>query len=85
MSDFSSPKNKTKTDPSEHVADAVLPPPIQSTSVLEAFFLAMTLYPDVYEKARGLIDQVVGTDRLVDIADREALPYIGCVVKEALR
>lgn len=53
--------------------------------MLESFFLAMTLYPDVYEKARGSIDQVVGTDRLVDIADRESLPYITCVLKEVLR
>jgi len=45
----------------------------------------MALYPDVYDKARGLIDEVVGTDRLVDIADREALPYITCVLKEVLR
>jgi hypothetical protein len=45
----------------------------------------MTLYPGVYEKARESIDQVVGTDRLVDIADREALPYITCVLKEVLR
>lgn len=45
----------------------------------------MTLYPDVYEKARRSIDQVVGADRLVAIADREALPYITCVLKEVLR
>lgn len=45
----------------------------------------MMLYPGVYEKARGSIDQVVGTDRLVDVADREALPYITCVLKEVLR
>ena len=45
----------------------------------------MTLYPDVYKKAGESIDQVVGTDRLVDIADRETLPYITCVVKEVLR
>jgi hypothetical protein len=45
----------------------------------------MTLYPSVYEKARRSIDQVVGTDRLVDISDREALPYITCVLKEVLR
>ena len=36
----------------------------QSTSVLESFFLAMTLYPDVYEKGKRSIDEVVGTDRL---------------------
>jgi len=45
----------------------------------------MTLYPDAYEKARRSIDEVVGTDRLVDIADRESLPYITCVLKEVLR
>jgi len=45
----------------------------------------MTLYPDVYDKARRSINEVVGTDRLVDIADREALPYITCVLKEVLR
>lgn len=53
--------------------------------MLESFFLAMTLYPDVFEKARRSIDQVVGTDRLVDITDREAIPYITCVFKEVLR
>ena len=45
----------------------------------------MTLNPDAYEKARRSIDQVVGTDRLVDITDRGALPYITCVLKEVLR
>lgn len=45
----------------------------------------MTLYPDVYEKARAAIDETVGTDRLVDITDRDALPYITCVLKEVLR
>ncbi|KAF9777905.1 cytochrome P450 [Thelephora terrestris] len=56
-----------------------------STSVLQSFFLAMTIYPDIYKKARGSIDTVVGTDRLVDISDRDALPYITCVLKEVLR
>ena len=45
----------------------------------------MTLYPDVYEKARRSIDGVIGTDRLVEIADRDSLPYITCVLREALR
>jgi len=56
-----------------------------STSVLETFFLAMTLYPDVYAKARESIDEVVGTGRLVDLADRDALPYVSCLLKEVLR
>ena len=45
----------------------------------------MTLYPEAYEKARKSIDEVVGTDRLVEITDRESLPYITCVLKEVLR
>ena len=45
----------------------------------------MTLYRDVFAKARESIDTVVGMDRLVDIADRGALPYITCVLKEVLR
>ena len=45
----------------------------------------MTLYPEVYEKARKAIDDVVGTDRLVDISDRESIPYISYVLKEVLR
>lgn len=59
--------------------------PIQSTAILETFFLAMTLYPDVLEKARESIDQAIGTDRLVDNTDQEALPYITCVFREVLR
>lgn len=45
----------------------------------------MTLYPDVYEKGKRSIDEVVGTDRLVDITDKDALPYITCIFKEVLR
>jgi len=45
----------------------------------------MTLFPEAYEKARRSIDEAVGTDRLVDISDRESIPYITCVVKEVLR
>lgn len=54
-------------------------------AVLETFFLAMTLYPEVYEKARASINRVVGTDRLVRTSDRDALPYITCILKEVLR
>lgn len=45
----------------------------------------MTLNPDAYEKARKSIDHVIGTDRLVEIEDRDSLPYITCVLKEVLR
>ena len=57
----------------------------QSASVLEAFFLAMTLNPDVYKKAQKEIDEKIGRDRLIEPSDRENLPYITCLLKEVLR
>ncbi|KAF9650387.1 cytochrome P450 [Thelephora ganbajun] len=57
----------------------------QSASVLEAFLLAMTLNPDVYRKAQKVIDEQIGTDRLIEPSDRENLPYITCLLKEVLR
>ncbi|KAJ6007266.1 hypothetical protein N7540_011242 [Penicillium herquei] len=52
---------------------------------IEAFFLAMTLYPEVQRKAQDEIDRVVGVGRLPKMADRPSLPYIEAVVKETLR
>ncbi|OJI85071.1 hypothetical protein ASPTUDRAFT_54746 [Aspergillus tubingensis CBS 134.48] len=54
-------------------------------STLGGFFLAMVLYPDVQRKAQEEIDRVVGTDRLPSFSDRDNLPYIDAMVKEALR
>ncbi|KAI0637236.1 cytochrome P450 [Trametes polyzona] len=56
-----------------------------TVSALGTFFLAMTLNPDVQEKARKQLDQVVGTHRLPTFNDQPALPYIDAIVKEALR
>ena len=52
---------------------------------LEAFFLAMSLYPDVQAAAQKEIDTVVGSDRLPDISDRAQLPYVDALCKEVLR
>ncbi|KAJ7853022.1 cytochrome P450 [Mycena olivaceomarginata] len=52
---------------------------------LEAFFLAMFLYPDVQAAAQREIDQVVGNDRLPDISDRAQLPYVNALCKEVIR
>ncbi|KAG1747567.1 cytochrome P450 [Suillus lakei] len=60
--------------------------PIRLTvSAIYSFFLAMTLFPDVQQKAQAEIDAVVGPDRLPSFADRESLPYIEALVKEVLR
>lgn len=45
----------------------------------------MMLFPEVQRKAQAEVDAVVGCDRLPRIADRDALPYVGAVLKEVLR
>lgn len=45
----------------------------------------MTLFPDVQRKAQDEIDRVFGGPALPTVEDRERLPYIDAVVKEALR
>ena len=45
----------------------------------------MILYPEVQRKAQAEIDQVVGSSRLPDYSDRDALPYVLAVLKEVLR
>ena len=52
---------------------------------MQAFILAMVQYPEVYKKAQEEIDLVVGDERLPTIDDREALPYLDCILKELLR
>ncbi|EPS37503.1 hypothetical protein H072_8825 [Dactylellina haptotyla CBS 200.50] len=56
-----------------------------SVITLTAFTLAMATFPQVQQKAQGEIDLVVGTDRLPSIEDREKLPYVDALVKEAFR
>ena len=45
----------------------------------------MALFPEAQRKAQEEIDRVVGTDRLPTFEDRENLPYVDALVKEALR
>ncbi|KAI0754716.1 cytochrome P450 98A3 [Daedaleopsis nitida] len=54
-------------------------------AALQRFFLAMALYPEAQKKAQAELDAVVGTDRLPDLSDRDALQYVNAVVKETLR
>lgn len=57
----------------------------QTVSAVNAFFLAMALYPAVQAKAQREIDALVGGDRLPTFADREDLPYVDALVKEVCR
>ncbi|KAI1209572.1 putative cytochrome P450 oxidoreductase OrdA-like protein [Annulohypoxylon truncatum] len=56
-----------------------------TVSSIACFFLAMTVYPEIQQKAQEEIDRVVGQYRLPNMADREHLPYIEATVKEVLR
>ncbi|KAJ8475189.1 hypothetical protein ONZ51_g6728 [Trametes cubensis] len=54
-------------------------------STVQTFFLAMACFPEVQKKAREELDAVVGPNRLPTFEDRDSLPYITAVAKEALR
>ncbi|CCO29706.1 O-methylsterigmatocystin oxidoreductase Short=OMST oxidoreductase [Rhizoctonia solani AG-1 IB] len=56
-----------------------------TASIIQSFFLAMTLYPDVQFKAQAELDSYLTTKRTLTIADREHLPYTHGVVMESLR
>ncbi|KAF7343718.1 Cytochrome P450 [Mycena sanguinolenta] len=56
-----------------------------TTSALEWFFLAMSLYPKVQEKAHSELMKVVGPTRLPRFSDRTHLPYISALIKEIHR
>ena len=45
----------------------------------------MVLFPEVQAKAQAELDAVVGSERLPCSNDRDSLPYINAVWKEALR
>ena len=45
----------------------------------------MTLYPHIQAKAQEELDNVIGSDRLPKLSDREELPYINALVKEVFR
>jgi len=47
--------------------------------------LALMLYPEVQARAQAELDSVVGSDRLATLRDRDELPYVVAIVKEALR
>lgn len=52
---------------------------------LTAFTLAMIKFPHVQRRAQDEIDRVVGSNRLPNFEDRDKLPYVNALVKEATR
>jgi len=57
----------------------------QTIAVIEAFFLAMLHYPDVYCKAQEEIDRIIGREQLPNLTDRGSLPYLEALVMELYR
>ena len=64
---------------------AYFQPVFQTISTFQTFFLAMSLHPEVVEKAQAELMSVVGPSRLPDHSDRCDLPYVVAIVKECLR
>ncbi|PGH04426.1 hypothetical protein AJ79_07082 [Helicocarpus griseus UAMH5409] len=56
-----------------------------TVSTISSFFLAMALFPEVQKRAQEEIDLVVGQNRLPEFSDRDKLPYVDAILKEALR
>ncbi|KAJ5631949.1 hypothetical protein N7490_008288 [Penicillium lividum] len=56
-----------------------------TASTLNNWLLAMTLYPEVIEKAQEELDRVVGPDQLPNWDHEKDLPYIRAIIKETLR
>ncbi|XP_018572226.1 probable cytochrome P450 303a1 [Anoplophora glabripennis] len=56
-----------------------------TTNTLGFCFLYLILYPDVQRKAQEEIDSVIGKHCSPSMNDRPNLPYVECVVLEALR
>ncbi|KAI1613904.1 cytochrome P450 [Exophiala viscosa] len=54
-----------------------------SATLTSMMYLA--LHPEFQDKARKQLDAVCGTSRLPAITDFEAIPYINCIIKEAMR
>lgn len=52
---------------------------------LTTFTLAMLKFPEVQKKAQEELDRVIGEGALPNLDDRDRLPYINAVVKEATR
>lgn len=56
-----------------------------TANMLLTLILAFTKYPEVQVKARQELDAVCGTERTPLFSDFDRLPYINCIIKEALR
>ncbi|KAH7334824.1 cytochrome P450 [Rhizoctonia solani] len=52
---------------------------------LMSFVLAMVRHPEVQTRAQEEIDRVTSSERLPNMADRDSMPYVRCIIQEVLR
>ena len=58
---------------------------IQTMSAIFTAFTLIVANPLIQARIQAELDLVVGKDRLPDFSDRPRLPYLQCVISEALR
>lgn len=58
---------------------------VQTVALMHAFFLAMTIWPEVQRRAQHEIDSLTKGERLPDYADREHLPNMNALLMEVHR
>lgn len=56
-----------------------------TSATMMSLVLAMTLYPDKFEKLKAEVDKAVGPTRFPTFSDFQNLPYMRACVKETLR
>ncbi|KAF8721962.1 cytochrome P450, partial [Rhizoctonia solani] len=56
-----------------------------TASLVNSFFLVVSLYPECAKKAQAEIDSVVGRDRIPTLQDRGLLSYTDALVQEVMR
>ncbi|KAG5637844.1 hypothetical protein H0H81_002981 [Sphagnurus paluster] len=56
-----------------------------TSTAISSCVLGLVSQPKVFNKAREEIDRVIGTGNLPTFEDRDSLPYITAIAKEALR
>jgi len=56
-----------------------------TTLTLLTFVLAMLMHPEVQKRAQSELDGFLNRDRLPEMEDRDALPFITAIMKECLR
>ena len=53
--------------------------------MMQSILLALSLNPDVLNKAQAELDAVVGPHRLPQFGDKDSLVYINAIILESLR